>query len=443
MELLILQDLTGTHADVTDVAAQRTVPVGRYARVLAPGESYRGIPYAAWRAHLGRGVDVLHLQDQARTEVWEDWQEEPDASDTSPQEPLPEHEYGYDAWGHLVGCSREQLVAHCCEAPGTVHVWTPDSPGLVAPEEIPFLVEAYRQKRITSTSRTLAVLGFCFAVWLGLVLWSLPKLDFRPMPMLILAFLAAYLVVAAFERADALRSGPASFQDARLAERHAAWIRKRPVTFTPWILGSIIAVAFFQFFTRKFSIEAAGLVKPAVRAGELWRLFTAPLLHAGFMHFWINFGGLRVLARMVEVHSRRAYLPLVFLLSALLGGVFSLVLLPETTSVGASGGILGLVGFLVVLGRRGAPDLPPGFTRRMGMAIAATAALGIVGFAFIDNAAHLGGLVGGLVLGHFLLRDEERRSKAAERWITLAGYVSLGIVVASVLLVLLTFTHPF
>jgi membrane associated rhomboid family serine protease len=64
-----------------------------------------------------------------------------------------------------------------------------------------------------------------------------------------------------------------------------------------------------------------------------------------------NFG------RLMELLANRAHLAIVFLLSAIGGGILSTVLSPEGLSVGASGGIVGLIGYLVIYAFLGAGNL--------------------------------------------------------------------------------------
>jgi membrane associated rhomboid family serine protease len=60
---------------------------------------------------------------------------------------------------------------------------------------------------------------------------------------------------------------------------------------------------------------------------------------------------------------------------------------------------MGVVGFLAVIGLRRRHLLPRGFLKSIAMSVALTAATGLVAHSYIDNAAHAGGFVGGLMLG--------------------------------------------
>ncbi|MCV4726153.1 rhomboid family intramembrane serine protease, partial [Escherichia coli] len=77
------------------------------------------------------------------------------------------------------------------------------------------------------------------------------------------------------------------------------------------------------------------------------------------------------------------------------GGIFSIFFLPEPTSVGASGGIMGLIGYLAIYGYRRRRQLPPDFLKTMLINIGFIAAFGLIAYEFVDNFAHLGGFVAG------------------------------------------------
>jgi rhomboid protease GluP len=153
----------------------------------------------------------------------------------------------------------------------------------------------------------------------------------------------------------------------------------------------------------------------AIRAGEVWRLLTAGLVHGGALHLLINASVLSDLGRVVErlLGARR-------MLAVLWGGVLAGSLASLATnprpSVGVSGGLFGLVGALLAVGLRHRRALPPAARRMLVRGPVEVIVLNLaLGFAvrFIDNAAHLGGLVTGFLLAFALpLRPEVRAALA-------------------------------
>ena len=348
-------------------------------------------------------------------------------------EPFAGSEYGYHTGEMQHPCTREELIFQCSAAPATPLVWTPETGRMVPPESVPFLVEELARHRRTRAERE--ILGFglgLLAVLLVYALW-LPTLGFRSILVILPAYLAIRLVGAIHSRVEALRTDATAFPAARARLRHAAWIQGQPARYTEALLGVLIVVFVAEIFAgREAAIQAAGLVKPAIRQGELWRVLTGPLLHANYLHIWMNGLALLSTGRLIEVHSRREYLPLTFFLSALVGSLASVVFYPETTSIGASGGIMGVIGFLFVLSYRRRESLPPGFTQAILVSIVATATLGIVGYAVIDNAGHLGGLIAGVLLAEGLERSGLIQPAKSARS-QLFGYLaSAGIVAGGV-----------
>ncbi|HST63205.1 MAG TPA: rhomboid family intramembrane serine protease, partial [Longimicrobium sp.] len=191
----------------------------------------------------------------------------------------------------------------------------------------------------------------------------------------------------------------------------------------------IAAVGVVQLFALTASIEAGALRRDAVAAGEWWRLLTAPMLHGGILHFWMNYAALENLGRTMETRGPRAWVPLVFLLAALAGGAASLALPPDVASVGASGGLMGMFGFLLVMAYRRKRDLPEGFLQGLLLNIGIIAVVGAVAYQFIDNAAHAGGLLAGVLMGLLAIPGDAR----VPRWtggplLARAGHVATGLV---------------
>jgi membrane associated rhomboid family serine protease len=102
---------------------------------------------------------------------------------------------------------------------------------------------------------------------------------------------------------------------------------------------------------------------------------------------------------MIEQLSNRAHVPIVFLLAVVGGGLASLFFMPNIVSVGASGGIMGLIGYMAIFGYKRKRQLPSDFLRSMLVNIGFIAAFGLIGYQFIDNFAHFGGLVTGVIYG--------------------------------------------
>jgi membrane associated rhomboid family serine protease len=161
------------------------------------------------------------------------------------------------------------------------------------------------------------------------------------------------------------------------------------------LLGLIALVGLAQLFPGD-SVLIAGLVKPAYHAGQWWRLLTAPFLHGNLIHFLLNAAALLYLGKRVEVFARWPHLPMVFLFSACVGGELSARFVPST-SVGASGGLMGLLGFLLVFESLHSRLVPRSARRRLLAGVLLTALIGLVGYRFIDNAAHAGGLIAGML----------------------------------------------
>jgi len=222
-------------------------------------------------------------------------------------------------------------------------------------------------------------------------------------------------------------------------------IRATRPTYSYFLVGSIIATYIVQLVTDvqvanelPKSIQLAGLIKPLVWQGEPWRLITAATLHGGILHIYFNSQAFYGFGTMIEMLSNRAHLTIIFLLSVLGGSTLSLLMLPEGTSVGASGGILGLVGYLAVYGYRRKQHLPPDFLKNMLINIAFITAFGLVAWQLIDNWGHLGGFVIGLVYGIIQVpRNPNADPRKISAFTDAAGLVCLTVFVLTNVLVIL------
>jgi membrane associated rhomboid family serine protease len=366
--------------------------------------------------------------------------------------PKPEglSRYGYidDVGAHA--CTRTALIQRCQTLTWPHAVWTPHLPDLLLPTAVPFLRDAIASALVGYERNIPARVMGCLAaaaVVLGVVGVVDPLLGI--ITGVLLAFGAGALFFARQVRIQELerRLDPRVVERETDAARHDYLVASRsgagrPATFTSYLSYLLVAVGVLQLVSGGVghSIEAAGLVKAEVRGGAWWRLLTAPLLHAGFLHLWFNFAALAAFGRFVEAHTRRVHVLVIFVCSALAGSVASLLLLPAATSVGASGGVLGLLGFLLALSYRGTSPLPAGARRTLWGVILLNAAIGMVGFQFIDNAAHAGGFVAGALLGLVVPAHAEPEGEAEPRWSAAEAIGWAGVLGIAGFLVLRLFT---
>ena len=173
-----------------------------------------------------------------------------------------------------------------------------------------------------------------------------------------------------------------------------------PATLT--LIVALAAVFAWQLDTGALAsqeriIAAGALVRDRVLQGEWWRLLSATMLHGNAQHLIGNAVSLYILG----MASEHAYGPrpmlLIYLASGVAGSLLSIAMGPGP-SVGASGAIFGLMGAVIVLFWRYHGELLVR-DKRIGVVIAVWALYTIVTglmVPMIDNAGHVGGLLGGI-----------------------------------------------
>jgi len=164
-----------------------------------------------------------------------------------------------------------------------------------------------------------------------------------------------------------------------------------------------------------------------VAKGQWWRLLTSAFVHAGALHLLINLWCLWNLGQFIERLFGSATFLVVFVLTAVGGGLASVATQPLVVSVGASGAVFGicggLLGFLLIRRKAIPQAVLGGLAKNMIVLIAINLIFGM-SVPAIDNAAHVGGLLTGFVCGLTLSRPLERES---------AGRLGIRMLVASVL----------
>jgi membrane associated rhomboid family serine protease len=180
------------------------------------------------------------------------------------------------------------------------------------------------------------------------------------------------------------------------------------------------------------SILAAGFVKPAfTHDHEYWRILTGATTHGSIMHVVMNCYAFYSFGRIFEMLSNRAHLAIVFLLSAIGGGILTLVFQPNGISVGASGGIVGLVSYLAVYSFKRRQFISYEFRKSLLTNIGFILVFGLVLYNVVDNFGHIGGLITGAIYGLIQIPTSAYADpRDASRSTGIAGLMALGIYLA-------------
>ena len=142
-----------------------------------------------------------------------------------------------------------------------------------------------------------------------------------------------------------------------------------------------------------------------IAAGEYWRLLAAMFLHSGWTHLVLNCFGLFVVGQLLEPLYGHSRFTALYLLSGLAGSVTSyalnLSLTPNAIGMGASGAVFGVLGGLVAFFLSHRNQLGDMGRRSLIVLLVLAGANLLFGFVTsgVDNYAHIGGFVCGVVLG--------------------------------------------
>src|ERR1700722_11816362 len=214
---------------------------------------------------------------------------------------------------------------------------------------------------------------------------------------------------------------------------------KQPVMRTPWVrsgessvgltqiifginvavfLGMGLAGSTVMDFSPQETIRWGANWGPLTLSGEWWRLLTCVFVHGGIIHIAFNMWCLWNLGALAESFYGRWTYPPIYLICGVGASLASVAWHPGTPSVGASGAIFGLAGALIAAFKLGEVSVPraalSGTLRSLGAFVFYNL---IFGFALpgIDNAAHIGGLVTGLIVGALIAVIAPRHEDAPRR----------------------------
>ncbi len=210
---------------------------------------------------------------------------------------------------------------------------------------------------------------------------------------------------------------------------------------TVYIIGLCVLVYFVEVYLSRSLTPSEGAIwvlgalnGRAVFAGQWWRMIASVFLHGGVLHIAFNMWALFNLGILAEIlYGRRNYV-ILYLLCGLGGSALSIIWHPNQLGVGASGAIFGIAGALL-------PALK--FQRNPRVAAALRGSFSSIGLfviynllfgaavPFIDNAAHLGGLITGIVSGYLLPSHtvEEERAQTGRAMLVFVSVLAVIIAI--------------
>ncbi|WP_211316558.1 rhomboid family intramembrane serine protease [Niabella yanshanensis] len=169
--------------------------------------------------------------------------------------------------------------------------------------------------------------------------------------------------------------------------------------------------------------------KPVTLEGQWWRLLTNCFVHIGILHLLLNMYALVYIGGLLEPYLGKARFLAAYLLAGIAASVTSLWWHDLTISAGASGAIFGMYGvFLAML----TSDLIEKEARRslltsISIFVGYNLLYGLKGG--IDNAAHIGGLISGFIIGFGFLPGFRNTEEPSPQWkpIALVSLLVLGV----------------
>ena len=173
---------------------------------------------------------------------------------------------------------------------------------------------------------------------------------------------------------------------------------------------------------------------PLTTDGQWWRLVTSLFLHFGVFHLALNMWALYIGGRLAERLFGSGAFALLYFAAGIGGSLSSLLWNPAVNSAGASGAIFGVYGAMLAFFLRKHSAIPASVMsqqRWSGITFISFNLMNGFSHAGIDNAAHIGGLSVGFVMGLVLARPlalEARTRISAAAFYTRGSVIALGLI---------------
>ena len=192
--------------------------------------------------------------------------------------------------------------------------------------------------------------------------------------------------------------------------------QKKPII-TGILLGINIFIFVILFMIANFNedeylslINVGANIPELIREGQYYRIISSGFLHVGMIHILCNMYSLFVLGPNIEHFYGKAKYLLIYLFSMIMASLFVMVFERNSAAVGASGAIFGLLGSLLYFGYHYRGYLGNQVINQIIPVIIINLVIGFL-FNGISNAAHIGGLLGGICVSFMLGMNDKDDKK--------------------------------
>ena len=192
--------------------------------------------------------------------------------------------------------------------------------------------------------------------------------------------------------------------------------QKKPIVTGILILVNVIVFALMYILGKgsedtKTLVTFGANVPSLIRSGDYYRLIVSGFLHIGIIHILCNMYSLSVLGPTIEHFYGKAKYILIYFFSMIIASLFVMVFQSDySVSAGASGAIFGLLGSLLYFGYYYRGYIGNQIISQIIPVILINLVIGFISPG-ISNAAHIGGLIGGIAVS-FMLGINDKNDKS-------------------------------
>ena len=199
--------------------------------------------------------------------------------------------------------------------------------------------------------------------------------------------------------------------------------KEKPTLITYIIIGILALIYLISFINNSNEIiYNYGVNGILIRSGEYYRLLTGTFIHTDIIHLFCNLYALFIIGKQIENFYGKGKFIIIYLISAICGSLLS-ICMHDMYSIGASGAIFGLLGSLLYFGYHYRVYFGSVIVSKILPIVIINLFIGFM-ISGIDNFAHIGGLVGGILISMAVGIGNKKNSTNINGFILLTIYIA-------------------